>query len=71
MSEGITTTDLYESTFYLMGGCELVGIEAQRVDGSITCRLTSAGRSSLSFKASTSPAEPRSRSFPSAVPSAR
>ena len=43
MSESISTTDLYESTFYLMGGCELVGIEAQRVDGSISCRLTFRG----------------------------
>ena len=43
MSESISTTDLYESTFYLMGGCELVGIEAQRVDGAITCRLTFRG----------------------------
>ena len=33
MSESISTTDLYESTFYLMGGCELTGIEAQRIDG--------------------------------------
>jgi hypothetical protein len=41
--ERVTTTDLYESTFYLMGGCELTGIEAQRVDGSITCRLTFRG----------------------------
>ncbi len=43
MSESISTTDLYESTYYLMGGCELVGIEAQRVDGAITCRLTFRG----------------------------
>jgi hypothetical protein len=43
MSQSVTTTDLYESTFYLMGGCELTGIEAQRVDGSITCRLTFRG----------------------------
>jgi len=43
VSESISTTDLYESTFYLMGGCELVGIEAQRVDGAITCRLTFRG----------------------------
>ena len=28
MAESVSTTDLYESTFYLMGGCELVGIEA-------------------------------------------
>jgi hypothetical protein len=43
MGEQITTTDLYESTFYLLGGCELVSIEAQRVDGSITCSLTFKG----------------------------
>jgi hypothetical protein len=43
MSESISTTDLYESTFYLMGGCELTGIEAQRIDGAITCRLTFRG----------------------------
>jgi hypothetical protein len=43
VSESISTTDLYESTYYLMGGCELVGIEAQRVDGSITCSLTFRG----------------------------
>ena len=43
MTETVSTTDLYEGTFYLMGGCELTGIEAQRVDGSITCRLTFRG----------------------------
>ena len=43
MSESVSTTDLYEGTFYLMGGCELVGIEAQRIDGSITCTLTFRG----------------------------
>jgi hypothetical protein len=43
MTETVSTTDLYESTFYLLGGCELTGIEAQRVDGSITCRLTFRG----------------------------
>ena len=43
MGESVSTTDLYEGTFYLMGGCELVGIEAQRVDGVITCRLTFRG----------------------------
>jgi hypothetical protein len=43
MGEQVSTTDLYESTFYLLGGCELVSIEAQRVDGSITCRLTFKG----------------------------
>jgi len=43
MGEQVSTTDLYESTFYLLGGCELVSIEAQRIDGSITCSLTFKG----------------------------
>jgi len=43
MSESVSTTDLYEGTFYLMSGCELTGIEAQRVDGAITCRLSFRG----------------------------
>jgi hypothetical protein len=43
MAERVTTTDLYESTFYLLGGCELTGIEAERVNGSISCRLTFRG----------------------------
>jgi hypothetical protein len=43
MGDAISTTDLYESTFYLLGGCELLGIEATRVNGSITCRLTFQG----------------------------
>jgi len=43
VSETVSTTDLYESTFYLLGGCELLGIEAQRMDGGITCRLTFRG----------------------------
>ena len=45
MVEQVSTTDLYESTFYLLGGCELVSIESERVDGSITCRLTFKGES--------------------------
>ena len=43
MGEQVSTTDLYESTFYLLGGCELVSIKTQRVDGSITCSLTFKG----------------------------
>ena len=43
MGETVTTTDLYEATFYLLGGCELLGIEATRVDGSIACRLSFRG----------------------------
>jgi hypothetical protein len=41
--ERVSTTDLYESTYYLMGGCELEGIEAERLNGTISCRLTFQG----------------------------
>jgi hypothetical protein len=44
MADWITTTDLYEGTFYLLGGCELTGIEAERVNGAISCRLTFRGK---------------------------
>ena len=40
MVETVTTTDLYESTYYLLTGCELEGIEGMRVNGKITCRLS-------------------------------
>ena len=50
MSESVSTTDLYESTFYLMGGCELVTIEAERVDGTVTCRLTFRGEKLASLQ---------------------
>ena len=50
MTETVSTTDLYEGTFYLMGGCELLGIEAERVDGSITCRLTFRGEKLASLQ---------------------
>jgi len=50
MSETVSTTDLYESTFYLMGGCELLTIEAERVDGTITCRLTFRGEKLASLQ---------------------
>jgi hypothetical protein len=43
MDKRVSTTDLYESTFYLLGGCELLGIQAEKVNGSITCRLTFQG----------------------------
>lgn len=43
MADRIVTTDLYEGTFYLLGGCELTGIEAERVGGAISCRLTFSG----------------------------
>jgi hypothetical protein len=44
LSDTVSTTDLYESTFYLLGGCELLAIEAERVDGAITCRLSFRGQ---------------------------
>jgi hypothetical protein len=43
VTETVSTTDLYESTFHLLGGCELTAIEAERLDGGITCRLTFLG----------------------------
>ena len=43
MTERVSTTDLYESAFYLMGGCELLGIQAEKLNGSITCKLTFCG----------------------------
>jgi hypothetical protein len=43
MEERVSTTDLYEATFYLLGGCELLGIEATRVNGGIACRLSFRG----------------------------
>lgn len=39
----VTTTDLYESTFFLLTGCELEAIEGVRVNGKITCRLSFRG----------------------------
>lgn len=39
----ISTCDLYEGSFYLLGGCELEAIEGFKVDGAITCRLTFSG----------------------------
>ena len=50
MGETVSTTDLYESTFYLMGGCELLTIEAERVDGTVTCRLTFRGEKLASLQ---------------------
>ena len=43
MTESVTTADLYEGTYYLLGGCELEGIEATRLNGSICCKLTFRG----------------------------
>ena len=39
----ISTCDLYEGTYYLLGGSELEAIEGLKVNGSITCRLAFSG----------------------------
>lgn len=41
--EQVTTCDLYEGAFYLLGGCELEAIEGLRVDGQMTCRMSFTG----------------------------
>jgi hypothetical protein len=43
MGEQVSTTDLYEGTYYLLHGCELVYIEGVPINGSITCKLTFQG----------------------------
>lgn len=43
MVDTVTTTDLYESTYYLLTGCELEAIDGVRVNGKITCRLSFRG----------------------------
>ena len=40
MVETVITTDLYESTYYLLAGCELESIEGLRINGKITCRFS-------------------------------
>jgi len=39
----ISTCDLYEGSYYLLGGCELEAIEGVKVNGAITCRLAFSG----------------------------
>ena len=43
MGEQVSTTDLYEGTYYLLHGCELVCIEGVPINGSITCKLAFQG----------------------------
>ena len=50
MAESVTTADLYEGTYYLLGDCELTGIEATRVNGSVCCRLTFQGEKLASLQ---------------------
>ena len=40
MQNHVTTTDLYESAYYLIKGAELVEIESRTVNGRISCELT-------------------------------
>lgn len=39
----VTTSDLYETAYYLLNGCELVEIEGNRVNGRIVCSLILSG----------------------------
>jgi len=34
------TTDLYESTYFYLNGCELIEITGTKVNGKVTCELT-------------------------------
>jgi hypothetical protein len=36
----VTTTDLYEATYYFLSGCELTEIAGTKVNGKVTCELT-------------------------------
>lgn len=35
----VSTTDLYESAFYLIKGCELTAVEGIQLDGKVTCQM--------------------------------
>ncbi len=39
----VSTNDLYEATYYLMNGCELVSLDGMRVNGKVTCRMNLEG----------------------------
>lgn len=41
----VTTTDIYECCYYLLGGCELKVIEGRIVNGKIACEVTFTGPS--------------------------
>ena len=43
MRYSTTTTDLYESTYYLQNGCDLISIECIKINGKVTCRLSFSG----------------------------
>ncbi len=39
----VTTFDLYEGSYYLLGGCELEAIEGLKVNGTLTYRMSFTG----------------------------
>jgi hypothetical protein len=39
----VTTTDLYEGAYYMLGGCHIESVEVERVGRSPGCRLTFSG----------------------------
>ena len=41
--EQVSTFDLYEGSYYLLGGCELEAIEGVKVNGALTCRMSFTG----------------------------
>ena len=40
MEQTITTTDLYESVYYYLNGCELIEITGVKVNGKVACELS-------------------------------
>ena len=46
MHDPVTTTDLYESCYYLLSGCELASIECIK----ITCRMSFRGQNIASLQ---------------------
>lgn len=39
----VTTTDLYEGAYYMLGGCQIERVEVEPVGRSMGCRLTFSG----------------------------
>jgi hypothetical protein len=39
----VQVTDLYQASYYLLSGCELVGIECIPTGGAVSCRLNFRG----------------------------
>ena len=50
MHDPVTTTDLYESCYYLLNGCELASIECIKINGKITCRMSFRGENIASLQ---------------------